>query len=169
MAYIRYKNYRVRLPGSPWVRMGLAAVLIIGGLPPMGMVLPVLGWGSIAVGMLILSYDMPLVRRWRRRSEVWGLRWWRRHKHNRTLSTARHAAIVISTFPFVVVRAIKRWGRHWRSQLSWYRPTRADIRRTRMRPRRGAKAKRRHNRRTQSNYASAHQRPRLTRSLPFLR
>lgn len=166
MAYIRYKDYRVRLPGSRWVRITLAAGLILGGIPPLGMVVPVFGWGTIALGLLILSYDIPVVRRGRRRTEVWGLRWWRRHKHNRTISTAHHIVIAMTTWPFAAIRAVKRWGRHLRSQWPWYRTTRDDIRRTRMRPRRsrrrifGAL-------RPQARWRTS--RSWLARTLPFLR
>ena len=52
--------------------------LIIGGLLVLGGVagfLPVLGFWMIPLGLLVLSYDLPLVRRWRRRLEVaWGRR-----------------------------------------------------------------------------------------------
>jgi len=136
MAYIRYQNYHVPLPSSPWVRISFGIVLILGGLPPLGAILPFFGMGTIAVGLLVLSYDLPFVRRWRRRSEVTGLRWWRRHKQKRPISTVRHTVLAAVSWPFAVIRWIKQWGRHLRSQWDWYYTTREDIRRTRMRPRR---------------------------------
>ena len=39
--------------------------------------LPVLGLWMVPLGLLVLSYDVPGVRRWRRRFEVWFFRWWR--------------------------------------------------------------------------------------------
>jgi hypothetical protein len=73
-----------------------------------------------------------MVRRWRRRSEVHGLRWWRRHKHNGAISGARKVGAALIGWPFAVVYWMKRRLRHLRSRITWYRTTRADIRRSRM-------------------------------------
>ena len=62
------------LPGSRWLRLVLGVLFIAGGL--MGF-LPILGFWMIPVGLLILSIDIPLVRRGRRRLTVW---WGRRRK-----------------------------------------------------------------------------------------
>jgi hypothetical protein len=52
-----------RLPRSSSTRIGLGLGLIAGGL--LGF-LPVLGFWMLPLGMLVLSQDLPVVRRWRR-------------------------------------------------------------------------------------------------------
>ena len=49
------------------LRMGLGILLVIAGI--LGF-LPVLGFWMIPLGLLILSHDLPTVRRWRRRLAV---------------------------------------------------------------------------------------------------
>ena len=71
-AKIKIGNRKLELPRSRLIRLILGLVLIVGGL--LGF-LPVLGFWMIPLGLLILSVDLPIVRRWRRRLEVW---WGRR-------------------------------------------------------------------------------------------
>jgi len=59
---------KFRVPESPRVRLGAGILLIAGGI--LGF-LPVLGFWMIPLGFVILSVDMPAVRRARRRTEVW--------------------------------------------------------------------------------------------------
>jgi hypothetical protein len=59
---------KFRVPDSPHVRLGVGSMFIIGGI--LGF-LPVLGFWMIPLGFVILSVDMPAVRRVRRRAEVW--------------------------------------------------------------------------------------------------
>ncbi|WP_235679230.1 hypothetical protein [Aquibium microcysteis] len=63
---------RIRMPRSRRMRIASGAALILGGF--LGF-LPVLGFWMIPSGLLVLSYDIPSVRRWRRRTAVW---WHRR-------------------------------------------------------------------------------------------
>lgn len=56
------------LPESRGVRISIAIALILGGC--LGF-LPVLGFWMIPLGLLILSYEYAMVRRWRRRSSIW--------------------------------------------------------------------------------------------------
>ncbi len=58
------------------MRIAAGLVLIVGGL--LGF-LPVLGFWMIPLGLLVLSIDLPTVRRWRRRLEVW----WHRKRNGR--------------------------------------------------------------------------------------
>jgi UPF0716 family protein affecting phage T7 exclusion len=51
------------LPRHPSLRIALGVGLIFGGV--LGF-LPVLGFWMIPLGLLVLSLDLPLVRRWRR-------------------------------------------------------------------------------------------------------
>jgi len=54
-------------------RVALGAALIVGGLVGF---LPILGFWMLPLGLLILSIDLALVRRHRRRLQVWwGRRW----------------------------------------------------------------------------------------------
>jgi hypothetical protein len=63
---------RIRVPRSRRMRIASGSALIIGGV--LGF-LPVLGFWMVPTGLLVLSYDVPAVRRWRRRAVVW---WHRR-------------------------------------------------------------------------------------------
>ncbi|MDA7949782.1 MAG: hypothetical protein MPJ78_20230 [Hyphomicrobiaceae bacterium] len=75
-AKIKIGDRTFELPRSRLIRLILGLVLIVGGL--LGF-LPVLGFWMIPLGLLILSVDLPVVRRWRRRLEVW---WGRRRNGN---------------------------------------------------------------------------------------
>jgi len=69
---IKIRNGQLRLPKSRAIRVILGLALIVGGV--LGF-LPVLGFWMIPLGLLVLSVDLPIVRRWRRRLELW---WGRR-------------------------------------------------------------------------------------------
>lgn len=69
---IEIANRKFRLPRARGARVGLGLAFIAGGL--LGF-LPVLGFWMLPLGFLILSQDIPLARRWRRRMAVsWGRR-----------------------------------------------------------------------------------------------
>lgn len=70
---VRILDRHIHLPKSKPVRIGLGTILIGGGL--LGF-LPVLGFWMIPLGFLVLSVDLPVVRRWRRQVTVW----WNRRK-----------------------------------------------------------------------------------------
>ena len=55
-----------------WLRITVGVCLVIGGL--LGF-LPILGFWMIPLGLIVLSYDLTFVRRWRRQLEVRWLRW----------------------------------------------------------------------------------------------
>jgi purine-cytosine permease-like protein len=67
MTTIRIGSRRYTLPASRLVRTVIGVFLILAGL--LGF-LPVLGFWMIPLGLLVLSVDFPIVRRWRRRLEV---------------------------------------------------------------------------------------------------
>jgi hypothetical protein len=71
---VKIAGRHFHLPGSRWMRVILGILLVIGGL--LGF-LPILGFWMIPVGLLILSIDIPFVRRGRRRLSVW---WGRRRQ-----------------------------------------------------------------------------------------
>ena len=56
-----------RVPQARWLRIVLGSVLVVLGI--FGF-LPVLGFWMIPLGLLILSQDLPSVRRWRRKIAV---------------------------------------------------------------------------------------------------
>ena len=66
------------LPASRLVRISLGGFLVLCGI--FGF-LPILGFWMIPVGLLILSVDVPAVRRLRRRLAVW----WARRRERRAL------------------------------------------------------------------------------------
>ena len=72
---VRLFNRHWHLPKSRAVRVGLGILLVAGGIVGF---LPVLGFWMIPLGLLVLSVDLPIVRRWRRQLTVW----WHRDKTN---------------------------------------------------------------------------------------
>ena len=60
---IRLGSKEFKLPKSQLARIIIGALLIIGGI--LGF-LPILGFWMIPLGLLVLSIDLPMVRRWRR-------------------------------------------------------------------------------------------------------
>ncbi|MDQ0316316.1 hypothetical protein J2S73_002773 [Amorphus orientalis] len=60
------------MPRSRGLRVGLGSALILGGF--LGF-LPILGFWMAPLGLIVLSVDSPLVRRWRRRLDVRLGRW----------------------------------------------------------------------------------------------
>lgn len=65
---VRLGRYRLPLPRSRILRVVIGILFILLGL--FGF-LPVLGFWMVPLGLLILSVDLPRVRRWRRRFAVW--------------------------------------------------------------------------------------------------
>jgi hypothetical protein len=70
---IRIFDRHWHLPKSKPIRIGIGILLIVGGIVGF---LPVLGFWMIPLGLLVLSIDLPIVRRWRRQLTVW----WHRRK-----------------------------------------------------------------------------------------
>lgn len=73
---IRMGGNSVPLPRSRIVRIAIGILLILGGLAGF---LPILGFWMIPLGLLVLSVDLPRVRRWRRRLVLW----WERRRRRR--------------------------------------------------------------------------------------
>ena len=67
MAKIRFGDKTIQLPTSRLIRIPIGIVLIIGGF--LGF-LPILGFWMVPLGLVVLSVDIPVVRRWRRRVVV---------------------------------------------------------------------------------------------------
>jgi hypothetical protein len=71
---LRLGDREIVLPNSRLLRMGLGVAFILGGLVGF---LPIVGFWMLPLGVLILSIDLPVARRWRRRFVVW---WHRRRE-----------------------------------------------------------------------------------------
>jgi hypothetical protein len=69
---LRFGGRRIPLPQARWLRITLGVALVILGC--FGF-LPILGFWMIPFGLLVLSQDIAVVRRWRRRAEVRWARW----------------------------------------------------------------------------------------------
>jgi hypothetical protein len=69
---LRFAGRDVPLPQTRAFRIALGIALMLGGLAGF---LPILGFWMVPLGLLVLSVDMPFVRRARRRLAVW---WGRR-------------------------------------------------------------------------------------------
>ena len=65
---IRILGREFIMPRSRLLRIVIGFLLVLGGM--LGF-LPVLGFWMIPLGLVVLSYEFAMVRRWRRRSEVW--------------------------------------------------------------------------------------------------
>lgn len=68
MAKVKIFNGHWHLPKSRPIRIGIGVGLIVLGI--LGF-LPILGFWMIPLGLLVLSIDLPIVRRWRRQVTVW--------------------------------------------------------------------------------------------------
>ncbi|WP_246105133.1 hypothetical protein [Rhodoligotrophos appendicifer] len=84
MTELRYGNKAFPLPQSKLARIAIGGGLVAGGV--LGF-LPILGFWMIPLGLVVLSFDLPMVRRGRRRLTVrlgrrFKKRWpsaWHRH------------------------------------------------------------------------------------------
>jgi len=65
---IRLGKRSIYLPRNRLVRLAIGLLLILFGV--LGF-LPIVGYWMIPLGLLVLSVDLAIVRRWRRRLEVW--------------------------------------------------------------------------------------------------
>ncbi len=82
---INFANRQFHLPESKPIRLGIGILLVAGGLVGF---LPVVGFWMIPLGLLVLSVDVPVVRRWRRRLAVW----WHRRKDENGAKAPREGA-----------------------------------------------------------------------------
>ena len=67
MARVNFAGRKVKVPGHPLLRMGFGVALILGGVVGF---LPVVGFWMIPLGLVVLSVDLPPVRRLRRNATV---------------------------------------------------------------------------------------------------
>jgi hypothetical protein len=76
MSKIKLGNRTFDLPKNRLLRIAIGVLLILFGL--FGF-LPVLGFWMIPLGLIVLSIDIPLVRRWRRQAQVRLGQWLKLH------------------------------------------------------------------------------------------
>jgi hypothetical protein len=76
MAKIKLGNRTIDLPKNRVVRIGIGVLLILFGF--LGF-LPIVGFWMIPLGLVVLSIDIPVVRRWRRQAQVWLGQWLKLH------------------------------------------------------------------------------------------
>jgi hypothetical protein len=63
MHRINFLGHRIPVPGHPILRLILGVILVLGGF--LGF-LPILGFWMLPLGLVVLSVDFPMIRRWRR-------------------------------------------------------------------------------------------------------
>jgi hypothetical protein len=68
---------KIALPQSRWARIGIGCGFLVGGCLA---ILPVFGAWMLPLGFFILSMDIAIVRRWRRRGQVRYSRWQARRR-----------------------------------------------------------------------------------------
>ena len=68
---VRIGKWQFQLPRNRVLRLVIGIGFILGGIVGF---LPIVGFWMIPVGLLILSNDVPMIRRWRRRLVVWAVR-----------------------------------------------------------------------------------------------
>jgi purine-cytosine permease-like protein len=76
---IAFAGRQVPLPRSRILRISLGIALILGGLVGF---LPILGFWMVPLGIIVLSVDLAIARRLRRRTIVW----WGRRRHMRRVT-----------------------------------------------------------------------------------
>jgi hypothetical protein len=86
LAKVRFGTKVVDLPGNRIARMGLGIFLVLLGF--LGF-LPILGFWMVPLGLIVLSVDIPLVRRVNRRLTVAVSRWWTGRKPRRANGVSR--------------------------------------------------------------------------------
>ena len=89
MAKIRFGDRSINLPESRALRIALGVLLVLAG--GLGGWLPILGFWMVPLGLVVLSVDIPRVRRWRRRATVAIIYWWRDRTWLRAMTACRSA------------------------------------------------------------------------------
>lgn len=64
----------LRHPDARWVRLPLGVLFVLGGL--LAPVIPILGLWMIPLGLLLLAYDVPFLRRPTANFTIWSTRNW---------------------------------------------------------------------------------------------
>jgi len=76
MTTLKFGNRTISLPGSRLARICIGIVLVLCGIVGF---LPILGFWMIPLGLIVLSIDLPWVRRLRRGATVRLFRWMKKN------------------------------------------------------------------------------------------
>jgi len=87
LARIRFGDKSIELPRSRIVRIAIGGSLVV--LGAFGGWLPVLGFWMAPLGLLVLSADIPIVRRLNRRITIAAVGWWNGRKSKDERKAAR--------------------------------------------------------------------------------
>jgi hypothetical protein len=66
--HVTFAGKQIPLPASRLVRIGLGVLLLLAGLVGF---LPVVGFWMIPLGLIVLSVDLPIIRRRQRKLALW--------------------------------------------------------------------------------------------------
>ena len=88
MAKIRFGNKSIELPRNRLVRIGIGGSLVVVGT--LGGWLPILGFWMAPLGLLVLSADIPPIRRFNRRVTIAAVGWWKSRKSKAERKAARN-------------------------------------------------------------------------------
>ena len=72
----------LRHPDARWVRIPVGVLFLLGGL--LGPILPLLGVWMLPIGLLLMAYDLPFLRKQVGRFTIWITRKWVAHRQRRT-------------------------------------------------------------------------------------
>jgi hypothetical protein len=91
MPHLRFGDRKIFLPGNRIARIVIGVLLILGGFLA---ILPIFGMWMIPAGLIVLSVDIPVVRRWRRRTTVRLVLEWRKFRNwlHRRFGIGRHVS-----------------------------------------------------------------------------
>ncbi len=64
-------GWQIPMPRSRAGRIGIGSGLVVCGI--FGF-LPILGFWMVPLGLVVLSHDLSMIRRWRRRTAIWWCR-----------------------------------------------------------------------------------------------
>lgn len=68
----------LRHPQARWIRLPAGILLILGGIFA---ILPFLGFWMLPLGLLLIAYDLPFLRKPVGRFTIWGIEKWRALRH----------------------------------------------------------------------------------------
>jgi hypothetical protein len=106
----------LRHPDARWIRLPVGLLMILGGVFS---ILPVLGIWMLPVGVLLIAYDVRLLRRPVGRLTIWSMRRWATFRHLVPLKALLLGSALLSLIPFLVTlwwwsdAGFERSGSHW--------------------------------------------------------
>jgi hypothetical protein len=106
----------LRHPAARWFRLPVGLLLILGGVFS---ILPILGIWMLPVGVLLIAYDVPFMRRPVGRVTLWSTRKWVAFRHEVSLKGLLLGSALLSLVPFLVTLSwwadvgFERSSSHW--------------------------------------------------------